>query len=293
MDERNEEMVDSEGMPDIKRDDLDGPDWKVYQKIVAGLHADEDTRVETEYQYPIPGSGEKEVDVVVWDQSDHYEYTVLIECKFHDDPVSQSVIDSINGYLFKSDADKAVVVSKSGFQSGAIDRAEGTGVELLTLRQFVPETDLQEDAVRYLNLDLKIRRRNLDILDMDVEPLEEDPGGEEEEKEIRLTHQNSHLYTSDKEPLNESLAERLTEFKQSKNTGTHTEDFDDAALLIEGNFFRLNSIKYEVTESIGGEEYSMDLFRNIDLYFYDELTGDEEYESLSQALTAFREHVRE
>lgn len=126
MDERNEEMVNSEGLPDIKRDDLDGPDWKVYQKIVAGLHADEDTRVETEYQYLILGSGEKEVDVVVWDQSDHYEYTVLIECKFHDDPVSQSVIDSINGYLLKSDADKAVVVSKSGFQSGAIDRAEGT-----------------------------------------------------------------------------------------------------------------------------------------------------------------------
>lgn len=56
---------------------------------------------------------------------------------------------------------------------------------------------------------------------MDVEPLEDDPSGEEEEKEIRLAHQNSHLYTSDKEPLNESLAERLTEFKQSKNTGTY------------------------------------------------------------------------
>lgn len=293
MDDRSDDSADPYGLPEISRDDLDGPDWKIYQKIVAGLHADEDTRVETEHQYPIPGSGEKEVDVVVWDQSDHYEYTVLIECKFHDDPVSQGVVDSINGYLLKSDADKAVVVSKSGFQEGAIERAEGTGVELLTIRQFMPEIDLPKNAVRYLNLDLDIRRREIEVIGIDVERLDEESTSEKEETEIRINHQNSPLFTTDKEPLNDSLAERLFEFKQTENLGTHTKKFDDLVVLLEGKFFYVNSIEYEITESIGGKEYLMDLFQNADILYRNELTGDEEYESLSEALDTFQEHVRE
>lgn len=292
MGEEGERKSANEGFPELPRNDLNGPDWKGYQKIVAGLHADENTRVETEHQYPIPGSGEKEIDVVVWDQSNHYEYTVLIECKFHSEPVSQSVVDSVNGYFQPSDADKAVIVSKAGFQSGAIERAQGTGVELLTLRNFNPEIDLKEDAVRYLNLNLDIHRRDIDVLDMDVERLDGDTNGEKQEKEIHFNHQNSHLYTTEKEPLNESLVKRLTEYKHSKNTGTHTDEFDDIALLIEGKFFQLNSITYEITESIGGRKYSMDLFSDADLYYKNALTGDEEYESLSDALTAFREHVK-
>lgn len=77
-------------------------DWRTYQKLVAGLHADEETEVETEYEYPIPGSGDKEVDVVVWDRSEHYEYTVLIECKFHDDPLSQSVVQPVSLSRYQS-----------------------------------------------------------------------------------------------------------------------------------------------------------------------------------------------
>jgi hypothetical protein len=287
------DRADLEELLDISGKDLDEPDWKIYQKIVAGLHADEDTNVETEHSYPIPGSGTKEIDVVVWDQSEHYEYTVLIECKFHSDPVSQSVVDSVNGYFQRSDADKAVIVSKAGFQSGAIERAEGTGVELLTLRRFIPDTDLANNAVRYLNFNLNICHRHIDVLDMDLEPLNKETSGEEKEVQIRFNRQNSRLFTTAKEPLNETLLDRLTEFKQTKDTGTHTEEFDEIALLIEGKFFKLNTIEYEITESIAGNEYEMDLFENIDLYYKDELTGDEEYESLSDALAGFREHVVE
>lgn len=281
-----EELLDS-------RNDLDDPNWEIYQKIVAGLHADEDTRVETEYPYPIPGSGTKEIDVVVWDQSEHYEYTILIECKFHSDPISQSVVDSVNGYFQPSDADKAVIVSKAGFQSGAIERAEGTGVELLTLRQFDPNADLPDNAARYLNINSNIYYRDIDVLDMDLERLDEDPSSEEKEVQIRFNRQQSRLFTTDKVPLNDTLLDRLTELKNSQSTGTHTEEFDDIAILIEGKFFKLYSIDYEITESVGGGKYEMDLFEDVDLYYKDELTGDEEYESLSEALTGFREHVGE
>jgi hypothetical protein len=218
-------------------EDFDDIDWRTYQKIVAGLHADEETRVETEYEYPIPGSGTKEIDVVVWEESDYYDYTLLIECKFHDNPLSQSVVDSVNGYFQPSDADKAVIVSKSGFQSGAIERAEGTGVELLTLRQLVPGTDLPVDVLRYLDINLEITNRELDVLDMDVEGLDDNPETEREEVEVVFDQVNSQLFTTDRELLGETLIGRMNELKRTKKVGEHTQEFDDIALLINGDFY--------------------------------------------------------
>jgi len=268
-------------------------DWRTYQKLVAGLHADEETRVETEYDYPIPGSGTKEVDVVVWDRSDHYEYTDLIECKFHDNPLSQSVVDSVNGYFQRSDADKAVIVSKSGFQSGAIERAEGTGVELLTVRRLIPGTDIPADALRYANVDLNISNRELDDIDMDIEALDDSEDAEREEVEVEFNRTNGHLYTTDRRPTGETLLDRLTELKRSKEVGEHTEEFDDTALLIRGDFYQLHSVDYRIAESTSNTEFTIDLFEDVDLLYRDELTGDEEYMSLSDALGDFREHVED
>lgn len=268
-------------------------DWRTYQKLVAGLHADEETRVETEYDYPIPGSGTKEVDVVVWDRSDHYEYTVLIECKFHGDPLSQSVVDSVNGYFQRSDADKAVIVSKSGFQSGAIERAEGTGVELLTVRRFIPGTDIPADALRYADVGLNIADRDLEVVDMDIEGLDDDEDVEREEVEVEFNRTNSHLYTTDRRPTGGTLLDRLTELKRSKEIGEHTEEFNDTALLIRGDFYQLHSVDYRITESTSNTEFTIDLFEDVDLLYRDELTGDEEYVDISDALEAFREHVED
>lgn len=273
-------------------EDLDSLDWRTYQKIVAGLHGDEETRVETEYEYPIPGSGTKEVDVVVWDESDHYEYTVLIECKFHDNPLSQSVVDSVNGYFQRSDADKAVIVSRSGFQSGAIERAEGTGVELLTLRQLVPGTDLPVDTLRYANINLEITNRELDVLDMEVERLDDDSETEHEEVEVVFDQINSQLFTTDRELLGETLIGRMNEFKRTKGAGEHIEEFDDTALLINGDFYELHSVEYQITESESTTEFTVDMLDDVDLYYKNELTGNEEYRSLSSALDTFQEYVR-
>ncbi|MDL0130923.1 restriction endonuclease [Halobacterium salinarum] len=272
-------------------EDFDDIDWRTYQKIVAGLHADEETRVETEYEYPIPGSGTKEIDVVVWEESDYYDYTLLIECKFHDNPLSQSVVDSVNGYFQPSDADKAVIVSKSGFQSGAIERAEGTGVELLTLRQLVPGTDLPVDVLRYLDINLEITNRELDVLDMDVEGLDDNPETEREEVEVVFDQVNSQLFTTDRELLGETLIGRMNELKRTKKVGEHTQEFDDIALLINGDFYELNSVEFQITESESTTEFTVDMLDDVDLYYRNELTGDEEYRSLSDALEGFQAQV--
>ena len=268
-------------------------DWQAYQKLVAGLHADETTRVETEYKYPMHGAGTKNIDVVVWDNSDQYEYTVLIECKFKDRALPQSAVDDVNGYFQISDADKAVIVSKSGFQRGAIERARGTGVELLTLRQLIPGTDLSVDIVRYAEINLNITDRDLEVTEMDLEGLEDDEGTEREEVEHSFTPVNSHLYTTEREPLGETLLDRMTELKRSKEMGKHMEEFENIALLIRGDFFQLHSVDYVISESTAQREFTIDLLDDIDLLYRNEITGNEKYKSLSEALEAFRAHVEE
>ncbi|MFC7232955.1 restriction endonuclease [Saliphagus sp. GCM10025308] len=102
----------------------DDIDWKTYQKISAGLHAldSEDVEVEHEHDYELNSGGSKEIDVVVWDHSGRYTTTTLIECKFYSEPVEQEIVDSLIGVLDHSDANRGVVIAKSGFQQGAIDR---------------------------------------------------------------------------------------------------------------------------------------------------------------------------
>ena len=267
-------------------------DWRAYQKLVAGLHADENTEVETEYEYPIYGGGTKEVDVVVWDSSNQYEYTVLIECKFTSKPVPKSVVDSVNGYFQNSDADKAVIISKSGFQSGAIERARGTGVELLTLREFIPRTDLPVDALRYMNFNLDVINRDVEILSIETESLE-DPDDKQKIGDHAFTPLNSQFYTISREPLRETLHDRILNLKESKSVGEHREEFDKIAILIQGEFFQLKSMDYLISESTTKTEFTVDLFEEVDSLYRNELTDDEEYESLSDALSAFREHTKE
>lgn len=268
-------------------------DWRTYQKLVAGLHADEDTRVETEYDYPIHGGGTKEIDVVVWDTSGQYEYTNLIECKFQDKAVDQSVVDSVNGYFQNSDANNAVIVAKNGFQSGAVERAKGTGVKLLTIRQLIPGTDIPVEAMREANVTISINSRDLDIDDMEIEPLEDDEDGERKEVDHVFNPRNSQLYTTEREPLGETLIDRLNQIQLSEDVGEHTEQFDDKALLIRGNFYQLLSVDYTITENTSNREFSVDLFEDVDLLYRDEISGDEEFKSLSDALDSFKEHVQD
>lgn len=176
-------------------------EWRTYQKIAAGIHAVNDgLRVELEYDYPIHGGGSKEVDVVVWDNSARYEHITLIECKSGGDPVPQKVVDSVNGYLMNSDADKGVIISKTGFQSGAKERAEGTGVELWKLKELVPDDDLRDNELRYVNMVMRPTYKDVNVTNMDIEFIDDtDDDVEPQEIDMTFTRKNAHLYNLDGE----------------------------------------------------------------------------------------------
>jgi len=276
-------------MADPEKTEWSNLDWESYQKIVAGLHAlGEDVEVEHEYDYPVHSGGTKEMDVVVWDTRGRYTFTTLIECKFHGDPIEQEVVDSLVGVLDNSDADKGVVVSKNGFQSGAKERAEGSGIELWTLRQIIPDIDL-EDRIQRVNIDMTVNQPRLEVLDMDIRAVEEEQEGQE--IEATFTPQNSIIYTLNKEPTGETLLDRLNQRLNSVHEGEHTEDFEDSLLLIQGDFYQLASVDYRVTYSSGTIEYTTDLLDHADLTLKDELGDTHEFVSLTEALRTFVEEV--
>ena len=265
-------------------------DWQSYQQIVAGLHAlDEEVDVEHEYDYPVNSGGSKEMDVVVWDHSGRYTVTTLIECKFHEAPIEQEIVDSLIGVLDNSDADKGVIIAKNGFQRGALERAEGSGIELWTLRQIQPELDL-EDRLQRIDYNVEVTTPRLDVLDMDIRALDEENTGE---MQIELTPRNSMIYTSDREPTGETLIERLNGLLNSLAEGEHTETFEDSLLLIEGDFYEVNSVDFRVERSSSRTEFTYDMLNHVDLLFRNELDGSREYVSLSEALDSFLNNVRE
>ena len=265
-------------------------DWKLYQLIVAGLHStgSDDRTVEHEHEIPINTGGTKEIDVFVEDNPGRHKRQICIECKFHDRSVGQGVVDEVRGYLIDSTADKGVIVSKSGFQSGAIERAENINIDLWTLGDFDPDRDLDEDVVRYVNLDLNIIVPEYRITDIDLSVLHEENEGEE--ISVRTKTPDSQIYSKDMSPLRESLYDRAEAASEEPQEGEYSLEFDDGEMLIlNGVACVLESVDYEITFSEHSNEYKIDGFQDVDGLFRNELTGEEEYVSLQEALESFTE----
>lgn len=280
-------------MKEHEKTEWEDVDWRSYQDIVAGLHAmDEDVSVEEEYEYPVNSGGTKEIDVVVWDNTGHYETTILIECKFHKSRISQQVVDSVSGYLNRTDADKAVIISKEGFQEGAVQRARGSNIELWTLRQLRPETDLQDGEVRYIDLDLNVGKPDIKVKNAKVKPLDKDDEHIEEEIQYEFNPYNSRLYNLQGEPTEETLVKRINNLLHSKDEGEYTEEFKNKAVLIRGDFYQIEFIEYEITYSSLSIQNQMDLLEPVDTIFKNELSKEKEFISLSNALNSFTEEVK-
>jgi hypothetical protein len=278
-------------MSNSENADWSNIDWRSYQQIVAGLHAlDEDVEVEVEYDYPVNTGGSKAIDVAVWDHSGRYTVTTLIECKFHEDSIEQEVVDSLVGVLDNSDADKGVIIAKNGFQKGALERAEGSGIELWTLRQIQPEIDL-ENRLQRVEFNLDMTQPQLDVNDIDLRPLDEENEGKE--IQAQFTPRNSMIYNSNREPTGETLLERLNVLLNSVPEGEHVEEFEDSLMLVEGDFYQLNSVEYRVEKPSHQTEFTYDMLDHVDLLFRNELDGSREYISLSEALDSFLHNVQE
>ena len=132
--------------------------WKVFEKVVAAVHRVEAEGGTVSWNEQIGG---RQFDVAIRFKKAFYDFLVVIECKDESRSVS---VDAVEAFVTKSrdaGADKGVMASSSGFQSGCVGVAERHNVDLITVTQevIVPEdalTGLMTPALRAFDFTLNL-----------------------------------------------------------------------------------------------------------------------------------------
>ena len=107
-------------------------DWRQYQEAAAaffrslGLDATTDVRVQGVRTV-------HDVDVLVKSRHAGFEATWIVECKFWNARVSKLHVLALREITSDTGADRGILLSESGFQSGATEAAALTNVHLTTL----------------------------------------------------------------------------------------------------------------------------------------------------------------
>lgn len=80
--------------------------------------------------------GKVEVDVYV-EAPNEIAKKIICECKYWNTPVPKEKVHAFRTVVYDSGATLGMLISKNGFQSGAIDAAKCSNVILLTWEEFI------------------------------------------------------------------------------------------------------------------------------------------------------------
>jgi hypothetical protein len=125
--------------------------WKIFERLVAAIHIAEQQGACVTWNEKING---RQFDVTIRFKYGFYEYLTVIECKDYEAPVP---VKEVEAFITKSrgvGADKAVMVSSSGYQAGGKEVARQNKVELYTLDLIneVPENLISEELIPAVNV---------------------------------------------------------------------------------------------------------------------------------------------
>jgi hypothetical protein len=273
----------------VTPDDLDED---IYEVIVAGMRSMEEVdRVERQYDIDLNRGDEKEADVVVWASQGSYEFMVMIECKFHGTAVEQDVPAAMAWYEENSDVNQTLIISSSGFQSGAKSIARDTGIELYQFDELRRE-ELQGRMMQF-NFNITVNPQQAEIVDLRLEPIK---GSPHEGDVSEYVNRNPALFDEERRPTGKNVFHRMWEASLDKSPGVYTEEIDERLMLLDDQFYRLDEIEYEVYELDSAEvEYEFDAYEEYDLYLKNVLVDEEEQVdlvSIKEAIQAFEENVR-
>jgi restriction system protein len=136
------------------------PNWKDYQEEAAeffrslGLDASTDVTIQ--------GVRTKhDVDVVV--KSHHYGFDItwIVECKHWKESVSKLHVLALREIVTDVGADRGILLCEAGFQSGAVEAANLTNVQVTSLSDLNVTAREQISAVRLRELYDRVERCNL------------------------------------------------------------------------------------------------------------------------------------
>jgi Restriction endonuclease len=123
--------------------------WQKFERVVAAIHVAEEKGATVTWNEDIEG---RQFDVVIRFKFQFYDYLVLIECKDWKRPVKVEKVDAFVTKSKAATANKAIMVSASGFQDGARKVARENGIDLYKLSELreMPEDFLTEAVISFL-----------------------------------------------------------------------------------------------------------------------------------------------
>lgn len=115
------------------------PAWKDYQEATAAFYRELGLSAETDVS--IDGvRGEHSVDVAVRGHRAGVEFLWIVECKFWDRRVPKATVATLSAIMLDVGADRGIILSRRGFQSGAPAMAQKNNMTLTSLEQLKEDT---------------------------------------------------------------------------------------------------------------------------------------------------------
>lgn len=110
--------------------------WKRFERIIAAIEFATNRGAAVTWDARIDG---RQFDVAIRFTNGPHDYLTLVECKDQKLPLPVEKVDAFATKARDAKANKAVVISRAGFQSGCIDVAKRHGIDLFRLNERISE----------------------------------------------------------------------------------------------------------------------------------------------------------
>jgi len=140
-------------------DDLDravgqDPKWRIFERVIAGIQKLTDFGATVIHNDRIKGLATRrmrQIDVSVRFKQAQSEYLLIVECKLSKRKVSVDKVEAFITKMHDVGADRALMVTNTGYQTGAVEAARAHNIDLRTLTEHVHDwtTVIKKDVVRF------------------------------------------------------------------------------------------------------------------------------------------------
>jgi hypothetical protein len=121
----------------VKLDHFADPEWQRFEKLVARIHLAicRDAEVKWSEKLIDISGAERQIDVTIRTHTGPHEVLGIVQCKFEKRPVSITEVEAFVSVKRDLNAGIAIMVSRSGYQSGAEAKGKLHDIRLWTLQE--------------------------------------------------------------------------------------------------------------------------------------------------------------